>query len=169
MGTVNYMSPEALSESSSGGNEKKGRLKIGRASDVWSLGCILYEMVYGQPPFARFPTLLLRLKSIMDPSYAIEYPRGRIHSLYLQDLLRRCLDRQPKRRISLEALLDHSFIRPPDDAVFVSRERLEMLLRRIAGELPKEPQVLGRIDFGKAADRLFDQLQTEAFNADSKP
>ena len=29
-------------------------MKVGRASDVWSLGCILYQMVYGKTPFRRF-------------------------------------------------------------------------------------------------------------------
>ncbi|KAG1729941.1 kinase-like domain-containing protein [Suillus lakei] len=38
------------------------RLKVGRASDVWSLGCILYQMVYGHPPLFR--TL----------AHVIEYP-----------------------------------------------------------------------------------------------
>ncbi|EME32069.1 serine/threonine-protein kinase TTK/MPS1 [Galdieria sulphuraria] len=35
MGTLNFMSPEAFSNN----------CRLGRASDVWSLGCILYQMV----------------------------------------------------------------------------------------------------------------------------
>lgn len=43
MGTLNYMSPEAIQSGSS--NPLGGpALKVGRTSDVWSLGCILYQM-----------------------------------------------------------------------------------------------------------------------------
>ena len=52
IGTINYMAPEAIvaprideANSSSKGN----KLRLGRASDVWSLGCILYQLVYGSP------------------------------------------------------------------------------------------------------------------------
>lgn len=39
IGTVNYMAPEMLQ-----GRRGGGGLKYGRASDVWSLGCILYQV-----------------------------------------------------------------------------------------------------------------------------
>ena len=45
MGTFNYMSPEAIQ---SGEN-----VKIGVKSDVWSLGCILHQMVYKKLPFGH--------------------------------------------------------------------------------------------------------------------
>ena len=40
VGTCNYVSPELIELS-----------ECGFASDIWALGCIIYELYYGYPPF----------------------------------------------------------------------------------------------------------------------
>ncbi|EJD51647.1 kinase-like protein, partial [Auricularia subglabra TFB-10046 SS5] len=55
----NYASPEAT----------YANVKKGRPSDVWSLGCILYQMIYGKPPFADVK--VNRVKAIRDPEHTI--------------------------------------------------------------------------------------------------
>ena len=63
--------------------------KIGRPSDVWSLGCILYMMVYGRTPFQHITNHLQKLQCIMDPSHVIEFPD--INDKHLLDVIEVCL------------------------------------------------------------------------------
>lgn len=57
MGTVQYMSPE----------QTRGKVTDAR-SDIWSLGCVIYEMTTGRPPFTGETTADLIAEIVkMDP------------------------------------------------------------------------------------------------------
>ncbi|XP_015478674.1 dual specificity protein kinase TTK isoform X1 [Parus major] len=107
-GTMNYMPPEAIEDRSSYGENGKPRSKISPKSDVWSLGCILYCMTYGRTPFQHITSHINKMHAIVDPSYEIGFPD--IAEKDLQDVLKRCLIRNPKERISVSELLVHPYV-----------------------------------------------------------
>jgi serine/threonine-protein kinase TTK/MPS1 len=108
LGTITYMAPESING---------GCAKIGRPADIWSLGIILYQIVYGHAPFAHLdPTQ--RLLRLSDPNVAVEFPPGHRfegHSdatkASILDVLRRCLHRDPRKRAQIPELLEHGFLR----------------------------------------------------------
>eukprot|EP00178_Gracilaria_changii_P007448 TRINITY_DN235_c0_g1_i1.p1 TRINITY_DN235_c0_g1~~TRINITY_DN235_c0_g1_i1.p1 ORF type:complete len:1019 (+),score=141.28 TRINITY_DN235_c0_g1_i1:435-3059(+) len=111
IGTPNYMSPEAVMEDESlhSPRSHKQRYRVGRASDIWSLGCILYQMVYGRPPFAHIKKVLHKMQCIQDTDYKITYQP--VEDPFVIDVLRGCLQRDPTDRMSIPNLLSHEFVR----------------------------------------------------------
>lgn len=106
VGTLNYMPPEAIKDTSS--RSGKARSKISPKGDVWSLGCILYCMTYGKTPFQSITNQIAKLHAIIDPSHMIEFPD--ISEKDLLDVLKSCLVRNPKERISIAELLEHPYL-----------------------------------------------------------
>jgi serine/threonine-protein kinase TTK/MPS1 len=131
VGTVNYMSPEAIELP-----DGMRRLKVGRQSDVWSLGCILYQMVYGHPPFQHL-SVVHKFKAIPDLAHNIDFPEYSTPSMpasrssqsqgsltppkKLDHLKRRvrsdvivsmqgCLRRNPKERSTIPELLEQDWL-----------------------------------------------------------
>jgi len=86
LGTAAYMSPE----------QARGRA-VDKRTDVWSFGCVLYEMLVGAKPFAGETTSDLIVAILETPPdlsrLPAETPPG------IMRLLHRCLEKDVRRRL----------------------------------------------------------------------
>ena len=111
MGTFNFMSPESIQDLNPPQSGKLS-IKISFKSDVWSLGCILYNLTYGKMPFGHIKNPLMKLQAITDHKHQIPFPPLEKEDQVLTSLIQSCLVRDPAIRPSIVQLLQHQVPEP---------------------------------------------------------
>jgi len=86
MGTATYMSPE----------QARG-MRVDRRTDIWSFGCVIYEMLAGRPAFeGKTVSDILAAVLRVEPDWSALPPSTPPR---LRQLLRRCLEKDLPRRL----------------------------------------------------------------------
>ncbi|XP_063795519.1 serine/threonine-protein kinase PLK3 [Pseudophryne corroboree] len=110
-GTPNYLAPEVLY-----------RHGHGPESDIWSLGCVMYTLLCGTPPFET-SDLKETYRCIKQVKYTLPACLSSAAKQLIVAILKRC----PSERLTLDQILEHEFFTksytpdklPPSSCVMV--------------------------------------------------
>ncbi|KAK8858460.1 hypothetical protein IAR55_002687 [Kwoniella newhampshirensis] len=95
VGSPYWMAPEVIEQSGAS-----------TASDIWSVGCVVVELLEGKPPFGDLAPMQALWRIVQDESMRI--PEGA--SPIVRDFLYHCFQKDPNLRITAKKLLRHPWM-----------------------------------------------------------
>jgi serine/threonine protein kinase len=103
-GTPEYLPPEIADGLLAG---RGSALEYDKTVDVWCLGVLMYEFLYGDSPFeaADRREMMLRIKRV-----DLQFPKDGTVSSSAKDLIVRLLQKEPTKRMQLEDVCKHPWI-----------------------------------------------------------
>lgn len=114
VGTATYVAPEVCDSQ-----------KYGMKSDIWSLGCVLYEMCALERAFGGHNAIAI-IKKISEANYK-KLKEELPYSTMLRRLISSLLQKDPRERPSAEAL-DEIHVPKIMDSIITKRKRIDDLL-----------------------------------------
>eukprot|EP00892_Ulva_mutabilis_P009609 jgi/Ulvmu1/701/UM010_0073.1 len=102
VGTPCWMAPEVMQES-----------QYDFSADIWSLGITVLELAHGHAPFAKYPPFKVVMMTVQNPPPSLDSEPNsqRRFSKELHDLVASCLQKDPAKRPTARALLEHRFFK----------------------------------------------------------
>lgn len=109
-GTVGYTAPEIVKDE-----------RYSKSVDMWALGCVLYTLLCGFPPFYDESIQVLTEK-VARGQYTFLSPWWDDISKPAQDLVSHLLTVDPDKRYDIEQFLNHPWIRQSDEATHAAAD-----------------------------------------------
>ena len=105
VGSPEFMAPEMLRSG------PKNKVNYSSKVDLWSIGCLFFEILFGRPPFHYKSTEQMLRDVEADGGERLRLPR--VVSASAGDLLRRLLQPDPQRRLDWPAFFSHPLFQLP--------------------------------------------------------
>lgn len=102
LGSPHYMSPEQLTS----------EVKVDARSDIYAFGCMCFEMLVGQPPFATSPVAAGLNRKLNERAPSVRALRDTVPQA-LEDVVLTCLARQPADRFATASALHRAIAALP--------------------------------------------------------
>ena len=163
VGTPNYMAPECVHNQFSD-----------KRCDLWSLGCVLYDLITGFPPFLGASEYLIFQKSI-EAKYI--FPEGIVPEL-AQDFIKKCIIIEPDKRMTIDEMMNHPYLKEEINDPNFFNEIPKMteeeknyfdIQNKIKGQFSKFKDISNNLDAIKEHEKMEEDLKRNEITPEPSP